>query len=57
MHAQQAGAVRGDVRLPEVYALLVATSRAAARARLDEAARARLLAIVLDGLAPRPQQR
>jgi len=57
VHAQQAGAVRGDVRLPEVYALLVATSRAAARARLDEAARARLLAIVLDGLAPRPQQR
>jgi uncharacterized protein (TIGR02246 family) len=40
--------------LPEVYALLVATSRAAARARLDEEARARLLAIVLDGLAPRP---
>jgi len=55
--AQQAGAVRGDVELPEVYALLVATSRAAARARLDEAARGRLLAIVFDGLAPRPQQR
>ena len=31
-----------------------ATSWAAARARLDEEARARLLAIVFDGLAPRP---
>ena len=54
VQAQQAGAVRGDVGLPEVYALLVATSRAAAGARLDEEARARLLAIVFDGLAPRP---
>jgi AcrR family transcriptional regulator len=51
--AQQAGAVRGDVELPEVYALLVGTSRAAARAHLDEEARARLLAIVFDGLAVR----
>jgi AcrR family transcriptional regulator len=51
--AQQADAVRADVELPEVYALLVATSRAAARAHLDEGARARLLAIVFDGLAPR----
>jgi AcrR family transcriptional regulator len=55
--AQQAGAVRPDVEPPEVYALLVATSRAAARARLDEEARGRLLAIVFDGLAPRRQQR
>jgi AcrR family transcriptional regulator len=31
VQAQQAGAVRGDVGLPEVYALLVATSRAAPR--------------------------
>lgn len=54
--AQQAGAVRGDVELPEVYALLVATSRAAARARLDEEARARLLAVVFDGLAPRARR-
>jgi AcrR family transcriptional regulator len=51
-HAQQAGAVRDDVELPEVYALLVATSRAAARAHLDEEAMARLLTIVFDGLAP-----
>jgi hypothetical protein len=51
--AQQAGAVRDDVELPEVYALLVGIARAAARARLDDAARARLLAIVFDGLTPR----
>jgi AcrR family transcriptional regulator len=51
-NAQQAGAVRDDVELPEVYALLVGASRAAARARLDEEARARLLAIIFDGLAP-----
>jgi hypothetical protein len=50
--AQQAGAVRDDVELPEVYALLAGISRAAARARLDEEARARLLVVVLDGLAP-----
>jgi AcrR family transcriptional regulator len=54
--AQQAGAVRGDVKLPEVYALLVGTSRAAARARLDAQAQARLLAIVFDGLAPRTRR-
>jgi len=51
--AQRAGSVRDDVRLPEVYALLVGISRAAARAHLDEAARGRLLAVVSDGLAPR----
>jgi hypothetical protein len=53
-HAQQAGAVRADVELPEVYALLVGTSRAAAHAHLDEEVRARMLAIVFDGLAPHP---
>jgi AcrR family transcriptional regulator len=49
--AQDAGAVRGDVELPEVYALLVATSRAAALTDLDERARARALTVVFDGLA------
>jgi AcrR family transcriptional regulator len=52
--AQQAGAVRKDVDLPEVYALLAGLSRAAARAHLDKEATARLLAVVFDGLAPRP---
>ena len=50
--AQRAGAVRDDVELPEVYALLVGTSRAAAHAHLDEEVRTRMLAIVFDGLAP-----
>ena len=50
--AQRAGAVRTDAELPEVYALLVATSRAVALAGLDERAAARALAIVFDGLAP-----
>ena len=49
--AQQAGAVRDDVELPEVYALLVGTSRAAAHAHLDDEVSARMLAIVFDGLA------
>jgi AcrR family transcriptional regulator len=52
--AQQAGAVRADVELPEVYALLVGTSRAAATAHLDVEVKERMLAIVFDGLAPRP---
>lgn len=51
--AQQAGAVRSDVELPEVYALLVGTSRAAAHAHLDAEVKERMLAIVFDGLAPR----
>ncbi|RNG21246.1 TetR/AcrR family transcriptional regulator [Streptomyces botrytidirepellens] len=52
-HAQRTGAVRHDVELPEVYALLVATSRASVHAHLDEEVRDRMLAIVFDGLAPR----
>lgn len=52
--AQQTGTVRDDVELPEVYTLLVAISRAAAHADLDEEVKTRALAIVFDGLAPRP---
>jgi AcrR family transcriptional regulator len=51
--AQEAGAVRDDAELPEVYALLVATSRAATQAQVDEEVRDRMLSIVFDGLAPR----
>jgi AcrR family transcriptional regulator len=51
--AKHAGAVRDDVDLPELYALLIGTSRAAASARLDPEVQARALAIVFDGLAPR----
>jgi AcrR family transcriptional regulator len=51
--AQEAGAVRDDVELPELYALLIGASRAAATGRLDEEVQARSLAIIFDGLAPR----
>jgi AcrR family transcriptional regulator len=56
-HAQRAGAVRDDIELPELYALLMGASRAAAYARLDERVRERSLAIVFDGLAPQPTRR
>jgi AcrR family transcriptional regulator len=51
--AQQAGAIRDDVELPEVYALFAGIARATARPSLDEDAKARLLTILFDGLAPR----
>ncbi len=51
-HAQQAGAVRHEVELPELYALLIGTSRAAAYARLDQDVQARTLAIIFAGLSP-----
>jgi AcrR family transcriptional regulator len=51
--AQEVGAVRDDVELPELYALLIGASRAAATGRLDEEVQARSLAIIFDGLAPR----
>jgi AcrR family transcriptional regulator len=54
--AQEAGAVRKDVGLPEVYALLIGASRAAALAHLDEDVRARAVAIVFDGLAGQPRR-
>jgi AcrR family transcriptional regulator len=52
-NAQRAGAVRDDVELPEVYALLAGLARATVRGTLDEAATARLVAVICDGLAPR----
>lgn len=51
--AQQAGVIRGDVELDEVYALLVGVSQAAARQHLSEQVTARMLTIVFDGLASR----
>lgn len=44
--AQQAGAVRDDVELPEVYALLVAASRT----NLETTVQDRMLAVIFDGL-------
>ena len=49
--AQQAGAVRPDVELPEVYALVIGASRAAAFGGLSEDVRTRALAVIFDGLA------
>ena len=48
--AQQAGAVRPDAELPEVYALLVATSRTTTH--LEPDTRTRMLTILFDGLTP-----
>jgi len=50
--AQRAGAVRDDVELPEVYALLIGASRAAALAVFEPEVQARALAIIFTGLAP-----
>ena len=52
--AQQAGVIRDDLELAEVYALLVGVSRAAAHDHLGEEGTARVLTVIFDGLAPRP---
>jgi AcrR family transcriptional regulator len=51
VRAQKAGAVRPDVGLPELMALLVGASRAVEHAASDEV-RARIVRIILDGLRP-----
>ncbi|OHV34774.1 MULTISPECIES: TetR/AcrR family transcriptional regulator [Pseudofrankia] len=51
-HAQDAGAVRDDVRVPEVLALLTAACQAALQAGWDDELQARTLTIVFDGLRP-----
>ncbi|MFB9235983.1 TetR/AcrR family transcriptional regulator, partial [Plantactinospora siamensis] len=51
--AQRAGAVRADVGLPELHALIVGASRTA-ELTPDPTVRARALAVVLDGLRPPP---
>jgi AcrR family transcriptional regulator len=49
--ARDAGAVRPDLQLPELLALLVGTSRALEQLGPDPAARTRVVAVVLNGLA------
>lgn len=51
VRAQKAGAVRPDVGLPELMALLVGASRAVEHAGSDDV-RARIVRIILDGLRP-----
>lgn len=50
--AQQAGAVRADIGTTELKAVLVGASRAVENAGDDPAIRARIIAIMLDGLRP-----
>jgi AcrR family transcriptional regulator len=50
--AQQAGAVRSDVAMPEVYALMVGVSRATAHVPMSESVKQRMVALALDGLRP-----
>ena len=50
--AKRAGAVRGDVGLAEVMALLTATSDAALRSGWDRGLQQRTLAIIFSGLQP-----
>jgi len=49
--AQEAGAVRGDVGLGEIYSLLIGSSRAAAFGQFGPDVNARALAVIFDGLA------
>jgi AcrR family transcriptional regulator len=51
--AQQANAVRNDVRIPDLIALLVGATRAFEHLRADPDAQARTLAIMLDGIRAR----
>jgi AcrR family transcriptional regulator len=50
--AQEASAVRPDVHLDEVYALLVGASRAATHLHLTKRTRTRTLQIIFTGLVP-----
>jgi AcrR family transcriptional regulator len=50
--AQQAGAVRADVGVDEVFALLVGASRATAQSVFERGVLDRALVVVLDGLRP-----
>ena len=52
IRAQQAGAVRDDVRIPEVLALLTAVCQAALRTGWDDDLRTRTLTVIFNGLRP-----
>ncbi|MFD9130499.1 TetR/AcrR family transcriptional regulator [Kitasatospora sp. NPDC059571] len=51
--AQRAGAVRPDLGLPELIALLVGTTTTMEQLRTDPDARERIFEVVFDGLRPR----
>jgi AcrR family transcriptional regulator len=52
--AQQSGAVRDDIRPDDLIAVVVGASRAAEYASRDPDLRSRAIAVILDGLRPRP---
>jgi AcrR family transcriptional regulator len=52
VRAQEAGAVRPDLRLPELLALLAAASLGAERHQWNPELRERTLALIFDGLRP-----
>jgi AcrR family transcriptional regulator len=51
--AQRAGAVRPDLRMPELMAILTAACLAAEHSQWDAQLRSRTLAVIFDGLRPR----
>ena len=50
--AQGSGAIRGDLRVPDLIALLFGASKAVEHVGPDPAAQSRVIAVVLDGLRP-----
>lgn len=54
--AQMAGAVREDLQMPELRAILIGASRAAAYAGRDAVIRTRTLAVMADGLRSVPRR-
>lgn len=52
--AQGSGAIRGDLGVPELIALLFGASKALEHVGPDGAAQSRVIAVVLDGLRPNP---
>jgi AcrR family transcriptional regulator len=55
--AQHAGAIRADLQMPELMALLTATCLAAEASQWDAGLRTRTLAIVFDGMRAQPPAR
>jgi AcrR family transcriptional regulator len=53
VRAQKAGAVRDDLQVAEVMALMIGAARVAEHAAADRHLRSRTLAVLLDGLRPR----
>jgi AcrR family transcriptional regulator len=57
IRAQQAGAVRPDVQVAEVMALLISTCQGALQAAWNDELQRRTLAVIFDGLSATPRPR